>query len=89
MRNAMNKLLIAALGAVLFVAVGCQNDNGSSSTRTTRTMNNDGTTTTTRTERTDTMRGEDDCPHCPGIQHARADGTCPQCGMKVKSASAQ
>jgi hypothetical protein len=26
----------------------------------------------------------DDCPMCPGIQHARADGTCPKCGMKVK-----
>ena len=82
----MNKLLMAALGAVLFVAVGCQNDGGSSSTRTTRTMRDDGTTTT-RTERTDTMRGEDDCTHCPGVQTARADGTCPQCGMKVKSAS--
>ena len=84
----MTKLLMAALCAVLFVAVGCQNDGGSSSSRTTRTTRDDGTTTT-RTERTDTMRGEDDCPHCPGVQHARADGTCPQCGMKVKSASAQ
>ena len=83
----MNKLLVAALGAVLFVAVGCQNDGGSSSsTRTTRTSR-DGDTTTVRTERTDTMRGEDDCPHCPGVQHARADGTCPQCGAKVKSAT--
>ena len=82
----MNKLLIAALGAVLFVAVGCQTDNTSSrSTRTTTTR--DGDTTTVRTERSDTMRGEDDCPHCPGVQHARADGTCPQCGAKVKSAA--
>jgi hypothetical protein len=80
----MTKLLMAALCAVLFVAVGCQNDGGSSS-RTTRTTNSDGTTTT-RTERTDTMRGQDDCPHCPGVQTARPDGTCPQCGMKVKAA---
>ena len=27
---------------------------------------------------------KDDCPFCPGIQHANADGTCPVCGMKVK-----
>jgi uncharacterized paraquat-inducible protein A len=26
----------------------------------------------------------DDCPHCAGVQHANADGTCPKCGMKVK-----
>ena len=27
---------------------------------------------------------KDDCPMCPGVQTARADGTCPKCGMKVK-----
>ena len=27
---------------------------------------------------------QDDCPMCPGIQHARADGTCQKFGMKVK-----
>jgi hypothetical protein len=27
---------------------------------------------------------KDDCPMCPGIQHAKPDGTCPECGMKVK-----
>ncbi len=26
----------------------------------------------------------DDCPMCPGVQHAKADGICPKCGMKVK-----
>jgi len=26
----------------------------------------------------------DDCPHCPGVQTANPDGTCPKCGMKVK-----
>ena len=26
----------------------------------------------------------DDCPHCPGVQTANADGTCPKCGMPVK-----
>jgi len=33
------------------------------------------------------MRGTDDCAMCEGVQHARADGTCPQCGMKVKTTS--
>ena len=38
----------------------------------------------------DNMSGEpkkmsvDDCTHCAGNQTAKADGTCPQCGMKVK-----
>jgi uncharacterized paraquat-inducible protein A len=79
----MNKLLVAALGAVLFVAVGCQNDGGSSS----GSARSDRDTMTVRTERSETMRGEDDCTHCSGSQTARADGTCPQCGMKVRSAS--
>ena len=26
---------------------------------------------------------KDDCPHCPGIQKATADGRCPECGMQV------
>jgi len=30
------------------------------------------------------MMSADDCTHCAGVQHAKADGTCPQCGMKVK-----
>ena len=73
----MSKMLVAALGAVLLVGVaGCQNDRGS-----------DDTDVTVRTERTDTMRGADDCAMCEGVQHARADGTCPQCGMKVKTAN--
>jgi uncharacterized paraquat-inducible protein A len=77
----MSKTLIAALGAVLLVGVvGCQHDKGS---------NGDVTVRTERTDRTDssTMRGQDDCPMCEGVQHARADGTCPQCGMKVKTAN--
>ena len=69
----MSKLLVAALGAVLLVGAGCQNDNGA-----------DDADVTVRTESTDTMRGADDCAMCEGVQTARADGTCPQCGMKVK-----
>ena len=74
----MNKLLIAALGAVLLVGVGCQKDGGA-----------DDADVTVRTEstRSDTMRGADDCAMCEGTQTARADGTCPQCGMKVRTTS--
>lgn len=77
----MNKLLIAALGAVLFVGMGCQNDGGDM--RSTR-KDRDADTMTTRTERTETMRGEDACTHCPGTQTAKADGTCPMCNGKVR-----
>ena len=79
----MNKLLIAALGAVLFVGVGCQKDGGASEASTSSSSD----TMTVRTEGSSTMSGQDDCSHCPGVQTARADGTCPQCGMKVRTAT--
>ena len=79
----MNKLLMAALGAVLFVGVGCQNDRSNMD----RSDRMDRGSTSASMSRSDTMSGQDDCPHCPGVQTARADGTCPQCGMKVKAAS--
>jgi uncharacterized paraquat-inducible protein A len=72
----MGKLMIAALGAVLFVGVGCQNDKSADTDHV-----------TVKTEKTTTAPGQDDCPMCEGVQHARADGTCPQCGMKVKTAA--
>lgn len=74
----MSKLMIAALGAVLLVGVGCQKD---------RDRDMDHNNMNMRSERTDTMRGADDCSMCPGVQTAKADGTCPECGMKVKSAN--
>ena len=73
----MRKLLIAAMSAVLLVGAGCQTDGGSEDADV---------TVRTETTRTDTMRG-DDCTMCEGTQTARADGTCPQCGMKVRTAS--
>jgi uncharacterized paraquat-inducible protein A len=74
----MGKLMIAALGAVLLVGVGCQTDHSADT---------DHRDVTVRTERTTTAPGQDDCQMCEGVQHARADGTCPQCGMKVKTTS--
>ena len=75
-------LLMAALGAALFLGVGCQNKKSDMDH-----MDHNSGTMTTRTDRSDTMQGQDDCPHCPGVQHARPDGTCPECGMQVKTAS--
>ena len=72
----MSKMLVAALGVVLMLGVGCQKDGGA-----------DDTDVTVRTERTDTMQGADACAMCEGVQTARADGTCPQCGMKVKAST--
>jgi hypothetical protein len=73
----MSKVLIAALGCVLFIGIGCKakgevKDNDS-------TMS--GTSTSTQTH---TSGGADDCTHCAGTQTAKADGTCPACGAKVK-----
>jgi uncharacterized paraquat-inducible protein A len=71
----MKKLMVAAMGAVLLLGVGCQQDRNADAD------------VEVRTERTDTMRGADDCPMCEGVQTARADGTCPQCGMKLRTAN--
>ena len=74
----MNKLLIAAMSAALLVGVGCQKDKGADDAEVTVQTESTGTST---------MRGTDDCAMCEAVQTARADGTCPQCGMKVKPAS--
>jgi hypothetical protein len=50
--------------------VGCQNKDANM---------NDGSSQNPKM-----MSATDDCPHCPGVQTANADGTCPKCGMKVK-----
>jgi hypothetical protein len=43
-----------------------------------------GCSNTNKKSSTTEMSEVDDCPMCPGVQHAKADGTCPKCGMKVK-----
>ena len=65
-----NVLVVAALGMML-LGVGC-NKNKS-----------DDMNSSDSTQKMSSMK--DDCPMCPGVQHANADGTCPKCGMKVKS----
>jgi hypothetical protein len=65
----MRMLLVALLGGIMFVGLGCKsNDNDMDH------MDHHGSMSA----------AHDDCPHCPGVQTARADGTCPLCGAKVK-----
>jgi uncharacterized paraquat-inducible protein A len=70
----MRNVVVAAFAGVMLVGVmGCENGK----------MKNpfskkDKDMSTTQ------MSAKDDCAMCPGVQTARADGTCPKCGMKVK-----
>ena len=64
----MRSLFIPAAAALLLTVIGCQSNAKSSSGSSDSTMS----------------AAKDDCPMCPGVQTARADGTCPKCGMKVK-----
>ena len=65
----MRNTLIVA--AIGLMLLGCQNKNESQDMDASRDAKMSST--------------EDACPHCAGKQTATADGTCPKCGMKVKS----
>lgn len=65
----MRRFLIASFAvASLALFVGCQNKSESSM----------------ETTKSDSMKGMDECSMCAGTQHAKADGTCPSCGMQLK-----
>ncbi len=64
----MHKVILVAAIGMMLLGVGCKEDHKPATTQDTMKM--------------DAMK--DDCPMCPGIQHANPDGTCPVCGMKVK-----
>ena len=64
----MRKLLVVALGCMLFTGVGCQNQNDDMD----------------RTDKKSSMSAKDACDHCPGVQTAKSDGSCPMCGAKAK-----
>ena len=68
----MKNLLIAAFAITTLVACGCENGK--------MHMPWDKKSTTQPAM----MSTQDDCPMCPGVQHADAKGYCPKCGMKVK-----
>ena len=76
MRNA----LIAALGAVLMVGVGCQSED--KDMKRSGSMRSSGQMSSTSTD-TSMSAGKDACSHCPGVQVADAKGECPICHMKV------
>ncbi len=67
----MSKLFVALLGVVLVAGFGCHDKDNDMD------HNKDKTMSSSKAEM-------DDCAHCPGVQHANADGTCPMCKMKVK-----
>ena len=67
-----NMFVVAMLGLMVVSAFGCKDGK----------MPWDKDKATTQ----DTMKMDatDDCPMCPGVQHADSSGKCPKCGMKVK-----
>ena len=68
----MRQLLIASLTLCsLTLFLGCQHKS-------------EGSMETTKSQ---SSMGQDDCPMCAGVQHAKPDGTCPVCGMQVKKAN--
>ena len=70
----MRRFLIACFAvAALSLAVGCQNKSDSSMSST----------------KSSEMKGADECPHCPGVQHANAEGKCPVCGMPITRSNAK
>ena len=79
--------IAAALLALLSVTAGCQHDRDprmEDRPGTGTTSTNQGLPTGTTERRASTMSaGADQCPQCPGVQTASADGTCPTCGKTL------
>ena len=70
----MKSLLLASALAMGAFSVGCQHDRHND-------RHHDNYDSSRRDPK---MMSADVCPHCPGVQQAKADGTCPgKCGMKV------
>ena len=70
----MRRILVAVLGTMVFLSVGCQSDGGSDKASSKSSG--------------DAMKASADaCSHCPGVQKATADGKCPMCGAKVSTMS--
>ena len=94
----MSRFLVAVLGALLVVTVGCQNKGGDDA----KMMSTDacpvcdGVQNATadgkcaqceakKAKSTATGAGAsaDACDHCAGVQVATAEGKCPACGAEV------
>jgi len=65
------KMLIAVFALGALCILGCKNQN----------KDNDNNMDHSQPQM---MSTQDDCPNCPGVQHADASGKCPMCGAKVK-----
>ena len=72
----MRKVTVGLFGLMLVAAVGCSKDSDGK-----MHMPWDKKEATTQSSMS---AAKDDCPMCPGVQTAKADGTCPKCGMKVQ-----
>ncbi len=70
----MSKLLVVVLSGMMFVAVGCKSDD----------MDDDDMIGSSSRSDSTMSAGADACPKCPGVQTAKADGSCPSCNMKMK-----
>lgn len=68
------RLLICSLICVaMMTVVGCRGNSGGGNTSSDK-----GNTQ---------MMSQDACGHCEGVQTAKADGSCPKCGMKMNKSS--
>ena len=95
----MSRFLVAVLGALLVVTVGCQNNKG---TENPNMMSADacpvcdGVQNATadgkcaqceakkaKSSATGAGASADACDHCAGVQVATAEGKCPACGAEV------
>ena len=88
----MSRFLVAALAAFLFVSVGCQNKDKSTSSDT-KSMSADACAHCPGVQKA-TADGKcpvcgakvsmmDACPACPGVQTATADNKCSACGASL------
>jgi hypothetical protein len=93
----MKRLMIAALVAALFTAVGCQKKGEAGDGSDPKMMANDacsmcpGVQTATAdgkcpvcqmSLKDPNMMSADACDHCPGVQKANAEGKCAVCAEK-------
>jgi hypothetical protein len=73
MRKALVLVFVGAMSVALAGMIGCTKD-----------ANGKWHPMWDKNKSTTQMSAQDDCAMCPGVQTAKADGTCPKCGMKVK-----
>jgi hypothetical protein len=89
----MSRFLVAVLGALLIVGVGCSDKDKSDSGSSVKASSADvckhcpGDQKATADGKCPVcgakVSAADACPKCAGVQTAKADGTCPGCGAKV------